>query len=437
MLVPTDVIRSQFTSAMSAMYCEEVPQYAKLLSLVDGVNQQYKKNNKEEQDSLINVERHGAIRLGTAEELSTMRRLFAVMGMYPVDYYDLSIAGIPVHSTAFRATDLNSLSKSPFRVFTSLLRIDLINNASLRNLTKRLLKKRKIFTNQLLQLICKSEQSKGLTSTEAKEFVKETLEVFRWHQKALVDQETYRILNQSHQLIADVVSFKGPHINHLTPKVLDIDLAQEELGKQGFKAKDRIEGPPLRYCPILLRQTSFIALDEAIIFNDGNIGTHTARFGEIEQRGVALTPKGRALYDQLLQQAREIKGDYPKGLEETFRKFPDSHEGLWKEGLAYYSYSVDPSFQQNIKCSSTQELIQSGVISITPIRYEDFLPVSAAGIFKSNLADQKKQEIPHNPNQAAFEKDLGMKVIDSFSLYESIQDESLANVFKRLGIQPQ
>jgi uncharacterized glyoxalase superfamily metalloenzyme YdcJ len=32
-------------------------------------------------------------------------------------------------------------------------------------------------------------------------------------------------------------------------------------------------------------------------------GTHSARFGEIEQRGVALTPKGRALYDRLLQAA--------------------------------------------------------------------------------------------------------------------------------------
>ncbi|MDI5677533.1 DUF1338 family protein, partial [Salmonella enterica subsp. enterica serovar Anatum] len=31
----------------------------------------------------LNVERHGAIRVGTAEELSTLRRIFAIMGMYP------------------------------------------------------------------------------------------------------------------------------------------------------------------------------------------------------------------------------------------------------------------------------------------------------------------------------------------------------------------
>jgi uncharacterized glyoxalase superfamily metalloenzyme YdcJ len=54
-----------------------------------------------------------------------------------------------------------------------------------------------------------------------------------------------------------------------------------------------IEGPPRR-CPILLRQTSFKALDEPIAFTDQHEtrGSHSARFGEIEQRGAALTPKG-------------------------------------------------------------------------------------------------------------------------------------------------
>ena len=55
--------------------------------------------------------------------------------------------------------------------------------------------------------------------------------------------------------------------------------------------------------PILLRQTSFKALEEPVLFAGEHKGTHTARFGEIEQRGVALTPKGRELYDRLLNQA--------------------------------------------------------------------------------------------------------------------------------------
>lgn len=59
----------------------------------------------------------------------------------------------------------------------------------------------------------------------------------------------------------------------------------------GITPKILIEGPPRREVPILLRQTSFKALEEQVLFVDEKQGTHTARFGEIEQRGVALTPK--------------------------------------------------------------------------------------------------------------------------------------------------
>src|SRR5690606_514512 len=96
------------------------------------------------------------------------------------------------------------------------------------------------------------------------------------------------------------VCFRGPHINHLTPRALDIDAVQAEMIARGIEAKAVIEGPPRRAVPILLRQTSFHALEEAIFFREGEArirGAHTARFGEIEQRGIALTPHGRERYD--------------------------------------------------------------------------------------------------------------------------------------------
>ena len=46
--------------------------------------------------------------------------------MYPVSYYDLSCAGVPVHLTAFRPIDDAALCRNPFRIFTSLLRLELI-----------------------------------------------------------------------------------------------------------------------------------------------------------------------------------------------------------------------------------------------------------------------------------------------------------------------
>ncbi|MCV5737555.1 DUF1338 family protein, partial [Escherichia coli] len=85
---------------------------------------------------------------------------------------------------------------------------------------------------------------------------------FRWHRQATVDEETYHALHREHRLIADVVCFPGCHINHLTPRTLDIDRVQSLMPECGIEPKALIEGPPRREVPILLRQTSFKALEE-------------------------------------------------------------------------------------------------------------------------------------------------------------------------------
>ncbi|RBC34164.1 DUF1338 domain-containing protein, partial [Xanthomonas oryzae pv. oryzae] len=186
--------------------------------------------------------------------------------MHPVGYYDLSVAGVPVHSTAFRPIDEAALSANPFRVFTSLLRLELIEDATLRAQAEQILQQRQIFTAGVLQLIERYEQQGGLDADQARQFVAEALETFRWHGDATVSLPTYRALSQAHKLIADVVSFHGPHINHLTPRTLDIDAAQEQMQRARIDAKAVIEGPPRRRVPILLRQTSFKALEEAVRF---------------------------------------------------------------------------------------------------------------------------------------------------------------------------
>ena len=78
----------------------------------------------------LNVERHGAIRVGTAEELATLRRMFAIMGMYPVSYYDLAgrRAG-PLHGVSSHRR-CRAGCRNPFRIFTSLLRQELIENVA-------------------------------------------------------------------------------------------------------------------------------------------------------------------------------------------------------------------------------------------------------------------------------------------------------------------
>jgi len=445
--VRADEIRSGFSAAMSAMYRDEVPAYGTLMALVADVNDEtlaadpQLKARLEATDSLdrISEERHGAIRLGTPGELSMMRRVFAVMGMAPVGYYDLSTAGVPVHSTAFRPVGAESLSRNPFRVFTSLLRLDLIADEALREEAAAVLAARRIFTDEAVRLVEKAERDGGLNETDAARFVTEALETFRWHDRAIVSADLYRRLHDAHRLIADVVSFKGPHINHLTPRTLDIDKVQARMPQEGIAPKAVVEGPPTRKCPILLRQTSFKALEEAVSFigEDGSWqkGSHTARFGEIEQRGIALTPKGRALYDRLLAETRahvrpaadgSNAAEYEAALADVFKAFPDDWDGIRKARLGYFRYSLTEKGKAVTgRNADLETAIEAGLIQFDPIVYEDFLPVSAAGIFQSNLGDDATQDFVASPNQVMFERDLGASVLDEFAHYAGIERASL------------
>jgi uncharacterized glyoxalase superfamily metalloenzyme YdcJ len=455
----SDVIRTMFSSAMSDMYRAEVPQYGTLMELVAEINDATLAADPGLRQSLLradelerlSLERHGAIRVGTPGELATIGRAFAVMGMYPVGYYDLAVAGIPVHSTAFRPIDDAALRRNPFRVFTSLLRLELIEDEQLRAEAAGILASRRIFTPGALAMIEKAEQQAGLSPADAAVFVSEVLETFRWHGQATVSADTYKRLHDAHRLIADVVSFKGPHINHLTPRTLDIDAVQAAMPGRGISPKAVIEGPPRRRCAVLLRQTSFKALDEPIAFSGGDglqTGSHTARFGEIEQRGVALKPKGRKLYDDLLASVRDQvqvsaagsgAGDYASELATRFAPLLDDWEALRKSGLAFFRYwATDKGKAARGKGlpAALDDLVAGGFIACDPIIYEDFLPVSAAGIFQSNLGTDVQQNYAARANRVAFEAALGMAVADEFALYQQAEDASVTAALGDLGLQP-
>jgi len=371
-----DHLRADFSQGLSDMYRSEVPAYGKLIDIVGRINAQHEGLRSD-------GERHGAIRLGTPSELNLIGRVFAVLGMHPVGYYDLSVAGLPVHSTAFRPIETEAFNISPFRMFTSLLRLDKLPEG-LRQTAEAALATRSIFSDLGHKLLEKAEADGGLNAEDGARFIREAIGIFTWRKHAHVELQTYQALLREHPLIADIVSFQGPHMNHLTPRVADIDAAQAMMAAEGLEIKDRIEGPPRRKVPILLRQTAFKALTEAVEFKTGSgweTAHHTARFGEIEQRGAALTPKGRALYDACLAA-------------KDFSNFPDDRTEIQDQKLAYFD-----SFGM-------------------PLTYEDFLPVSAAGIFKSNLRETEDLDTQAaTGNQAGFEAALGRPVFNMFDLY--------------------
>ena len=448
-----NVLRIKFSKALSQLYQAEVPRYKDLIDIVHSQNA-ITTSDLDDGGGRLEIERHGAIRLGTPEELHTIRRIFCVMGMFPVGYYDLSSTGIPLHATAFRPITPDALASNPFRVFTTLLRVDMLND-QVQELVSSVMSKRELFSPKLFELLDHFESNGQTTEADEDSFVKEALKTFVFQPMASVTHEQYVRLKDEHPILADIAAFSTAHINHLTPRALNISTVQREMERLGIGAKSHVEGPPERQCPILLRQTSFMAVEEEILFPVGppvngcnssvQRGVHRARFGEVEQRGVAVTFKGRELYNQLLEQAKTETATAKPGksyysiLQQMFEAFPDDWESLRKRNLAFFHYEVaaDSITSRSGAISNLDDLIAEGIVTYKPIVYEDFLPISAAGIFQSNLGGKLDQGLPPasvGADRDGFIRALGVETLDEIKLYKEMQERSLQQCSKILDV---
>ncbi|KAJ6178240.1 hypothetical protein N7519_008701 [Penicillium mononematosum] len=476
--VDKDALRTRFAAAMSSMYRSEVPLYSDLIDIVHDANERMLSSvNAKAQPSdatgikanieRLTQERHGAIRLGTPYELRTIKRIFEVLGMHPIGYYDLSIAGLPMHATCFRPLTVSSLNSNPFRVFTTLLRPELLASEEARRLSLKLLEKRNIFSDLLLNILDVAEMQGGRLKEEQTEaFIQEALSTFSWQSVAAATIDQYQVLKAEHPILADIACFQSAHINHLTPRTLDISAVHLAMKKAGMAAKDAIEGPPARECPILLRQTSFLALEEAVRFRQNEsqsiaLGSqkamiearHKARFGEIEERGAAVTPKGRELYDRLLRESKRLSAGATAIqaaviATKVFKEFPDTWRELRLQGLIYCEFYVKQaatmsSLDLDLKDGPIlEQLISMNAVEALPITYEDFLPFSAAGIFQSNLqtgnssksASQYSLGVSQSvADPKGLEKAMDAKISDLDAWYSAVQTKSLEDVGKSLG----
>ncbi len=358
----------------------------------------------------VTAERHGAIRVGSRRELAEVARVFRALGMHPCGFYDLRDAApsaIPVVSTAFRPLDRDELAANPFRVFTSVLVPEdrRFFDVDLESRLHEFLSQRQLFPPNLLELADRAVEREGLGEDEAEVFLDLATASFALSHDP-VDRAWYAELEAVSAVAADIGGVTTTHVNHLTPRVLDIDDLYASMQARGIAMIDEIQGPPAWEGPdVLLRQTSFRALAERRTFReaDGALseGTLRVRFGEVEARGIALTARGRARFDELVGEVDRRLAD-GAGLTRAevapavWRDgLPGTEEGLWREGLGCFGYAVDDAARARpdeaqrraLADGRPEALVAAGVLRLEPIVYEDFLPRSAAGIFASNLTD--------------------------------------------------
>ena len=258
--------------------------------------------------------------MGTATELRQVAQIFAALGMEPVGFYDLrgtESTSLPIVSTAFRPTTPEALAINPFRVFTSVLVTDdrRYFDAGLQAELDAFLARRQLFGPDVLALAERAEADGGLPDADAAEFLRLATACFELSPEP-VDRAWYARLSAVSGVAADIGGVPTTHINHLTPRVLDIDDLYRRMTGLGITMIDEIQGPPKWDGPdVLLRQTSFKALAEPRRFRepDGTItdGALSVRFGEVEQRGIALTPTGRDRYDRLIAEIDQRAAGVP------------------------------------------------------------------------------------------------------------------------------
>ena len=91
--------------------------------------------------------------------------------------------------------------------------------------------------------------------------------------------------------------------------------------------------------------------------------------------------------------------------------------------------------QTHNKQPTWSQLIDEGYVSFEPITYEDFLPVSAAGIFQSNLGNENSSKNYHAASsQQSFEQALGTTVLNEFELYAALEADSILQTKQALGV---
>lgn len=474
--------RKMLAYELSQMYSKEIPEYKQFTEIVKASNIAFLDKNESlnaHNKERVLEEKHGAIRVSTPEEMRLFSRIFKLMGMHPVEFYDLTPLGIPMIATAFRPIDA-SIEQSAFRMFTSMLHPDYIPE-EVKPEVEKILNQRKNnpkFSKKLLNLLTTAEQ-RELNNKEAKTFIKELVAVFKLESSKPIYFPLYKSLREKNDVYADNICV-GINLNHLTPRAFDILDAQKRLVDAGVPMKDGgIEGPVIRQNAenIQLNQTSRKAPGELItvtsspdilnLYHDNKkqydflkntapilrmeknqsvndylalinetlkthklvLIEHKARFGEIESRHVALTQPGETLY-QKLKSENKFEHDFPK-----------THEQMFEQNLAYYTVEVNPNKKLDHKLVNTDLnfLVKNQYVTLVPQTYEDFLAVSAAGIFKSNLSNgvqnlQHKTKQSSDDNHLLLEKAMGTKILSRHDLALAEQTRSQKEAYKILGL---
>jgi uncharacterized glyoxalase superfamily metalloenzyme YdcJ len=432
-------IRSEIVREIVAMFASTMPIYEQMFAVARDINTRAGEGEAQRLGRIM----HGAIRCASDDELRNISDLFAVMGNYPVNYYDLR-EKVSVESTAFRPVTQEEIEENGFRIFCSRLSLDCIP-AEHRDYVQSIIARRKLFSSELLNLVETAKANGGLDEEQAKQFVSACVRLFTRPDEALVSRAEFAKLQSISKVACQVLVSNSLAFNHLTPSVASVPAAHEEMQRRGIKTIPVWQGPVGKN--FILRQTSCLAPPVKLKFPNGDgtfeVAEYQETFVEFEERLQALTPKGRELFEALFDEGKAAlklnESDpgygehYYAVMREALSSFPSDMRTLWDEGLAYFTFEASAKTTQPIGDLDT--LVAKGAVKLVPQQYEDFFGPAATNIFNSNigLEDVSNVGIAKPDSQATFEKALGREVVNMYDYYQQIQDASKEQILRQLG----
>ncbi len=499
--LPASEVRKLVARGFSEMYGAELPEYNRFTAPVRASNLARLERHPDphvNRETLME-EKHGAIRMPGAAEMRIVTRIFAVMGTHPVEFYDMTTLGtksLPMIATAFRATD-RSVEVNAFRMFCSMLHVDSIPPQVRGEVLAELEKNRRLypkFSPELLATLDQAEADGGLDAADARRFSTLVVDAFSMHKDKVVDFALYSTLRRISDPLADIV-LESPVLNHLTPRALDIEDAVAKLNAAGIPMQTVIQGPPIREdgASVQLNQIARIAAGEDVFVarrpevlaayeNDPGslreakaaaprvelqkgenvadymaridraleeapivIIHHKARFGEIESRGVALTVRGEAAYNAYGIEGEADPAAKRARVERFQQEYPKTHRQLHAAKAAYYTYQVTDagrmrSRREAVGPEDLESLLDDGDVVLVPQTYHDFLPFSAAAIFRANLTEGTEGTAGSGQaatdNQRQLEEAMGRAIISRHDLHRRDRDRSLAEALAELNGVP-
>lgn len=433
-------LRSEIVHRILDQFAGSMPIYRDMIAVANDINAQAGEAEAQRLGRIM----HAAIRCASDEELSTIARVFHLMGCEPVNYYDLR-ERVSVESTAFRPITVADIAENGFRVFCSRLSLDCIPAES-REFVEEMIARRRIFSDEFLALIEKGELQGGFDQQQADRFVAHCVQIFSRPGESLLSLAEYKRLQAINKVACQILVSNAMAFNHLTPSVASVPAAHEEMLRRGIKTIPVWQGPVGK--DVVLRQTSCLAPPITLKFPNGD-GTFTESqyqetFVEFEERLQAPTPKGRELFEGMFDNGKQAltlkEGEtgfaehYYEVMRTALADYPEDSLKLWKEQLAYFTFEVAEGAKADSQDFDT--LIANGVIRLIPQQYEDFFGPAATNIFNSNIGLEGVSNvgIAKPDSQAAFEAALGREVVNMYDYYDAIQAKSKAEVCRQLGV---